>query len=175
MRKNRLRAGCLVPLGFLIIAVLAFAFSDVVRFVVVSIAAATLYGNPSEVGRQEAHDIVETITSAHHFDQNSVVVPDQPPVFCSPPSQGLLFQPATCEIYDVPDHSEQDKIIDAVRAAVTSSKLKAVELEFLDHENWIITPNSGTRGPETRLRRVHITSGGIRDDQRQKLITYRHP
>ena len=164
-----------MPLGFLVAAVLAFALSDMVRFVVLSIAAATLYGNPSEVGRQEAHNIEGTITSAHHFVQNSVVAPDQPPVFCGPASQGLLFQPATCEIYDVRDHTEQDKIIDAVKAAVTSSKRKAVDLQFLDHENWITTPKSGQRGPETRLRRVHITSGGIRDDPLQKLITYRHP
>jgi hypothetical protein len=164
-----------VPLGFLVAAVLAFALSDVVRFVVISIAAATLYGNPSEADRQEAQNLRDTITSAHHFVENSVVAPDQPPVFCGPASRGLLFQPATCEIYDVRNHTEQDEIIDAVKAAVTSSKLKAVDLQFLDHENWITTPKSGQRGPETRLRRVHITSGGIRDDPRQKLITYRHP
>ena len=164
-----------MPLGFLVAAVLAFAVSDMVRFVVLSLAASFLYGNPSEIGRQEAHNIADTIISAHHFVQNSVVAPDQPPAFCTPSSKGLLFQPATCSIYDVRDHAEQDKIIDAVKAAMTSLKVKAVELQFLDHENWITMPKSGERGPETRLRRVHITSSGIRDDPRQKLITYRHP
>ena len=175
MQKKRFRVGCLVPLGLLIVAVLAFALSDMVRFVVLSMAAIFLYGNPSEADRQQAESVISTITTAHQFTQNSLSQPEKPPVFCWPSSKGLLTSPAVFQIYDIRDRAEQDKVVAAVSAAVASFKGKSVELQFLDHENWISTATSGERGPENLLRRVRITNGKIRDDSRQKLITYPSP
>jgi hypothetical protein len=139
------------------------------------VVGSSLYGWPEEKDREQLDAIIHTITAVHTFERNSVVAPDRPPVGGEPGSARLLTQPTTITVYDVRDRAEQDRIIGAIRAMLAAPGFKPVDLEFLDHENWITTPNSGERGPETRLRRVHITSGGIRDDTRQKLITYRHP
>jgi hypothetical protein len=113
---------------------LAFALSDTVRFVVCSIAAIVFYGNPSQMDRQNAQFIADGITAAHHFTQNSVSQPSRPPLFWTPASSGLLSQPAAFQIYDIRERSEQEKVIDAVKAAIASSKVKAVDIRFLDHE-----------------------------------------
>jgi hypothetical protein len=175
VQTKRLRVGFLVILAFLAACVAAFPASDTVRFVVCSIAKVFLYGNPSESNRQEAQSIADTITSAHPFSRGSVSQPDRPPVFWTPSSKGLLTQPAIFRIYDVRDRTEQDKVIDAVRTAEASARSKPVELQFLDHENWISRGNSSERGSETQLRRVRITSDGIRDDGREQLVKYPSP
>jgi hypothetical protein len=131
--------------------------------------------------RQNAQFIADGITAAHHFTQNSVSQPSRPPLFWTPASSRLLSQPAAFQIYDIRERSAQDKVIDAVKAAIASSKVKAVDIRFLDHENWVIRRypwggSSGERGPETQLRRVLVTSGSIHDDdQRERPITYPSP
>ncbi len=175
MNKRRLRIALIVVVALFIAVGVPFAVSDTVRFVVLGVVGASLYGWPGEKDRQQLDAIIHTITAVHTFERNSVVAPARPPVFGEPGSARVITQPTTIEVYDIQDRAEQDRIIGAIRAILADPSFKPVDLQFLDHENWITTPKSGQRGPETRLRCVHITSGGIRDDPRQKLITYRHP
>jgi hypothetical protein len=51
-------------------------------------------------------------------------------------------------------------------------KLKRVDLQFMDHENWIVDGNVGKRGPELQLRRVRISQGRVQEDGGEKTITY---
>jgi hypothetical protein len=175
LQRKRTRVGWFVALGVIATAVLTFAFSDAVRFVVLSIAGIFLFGNPSESDRAAAQRLADAIISVHHFTENSSSQPGRAPVFWTPSSKALLTQPATFQIYDIRDHAEQDQVIQAVKEAIASSHVPAVELQFLDQEHWISTRTSGERGPETLLRRVRITNSKSRDDTRQELITYPKP
>jgi hypothetical protein len=75
-------------------------------------------------------------------------------------------------VYEIKDRGEQDKVIAAVQAVVREQKLKRVDLQFMDHENWTVHGNVGKRGPELRLRRVRISEGRVQEDGGEKTITY---
>jgi hypothetical protein len=104
-----------------------------------------------------------------------VIDPDRPPVFGKAGSSRLLTQSTTIDVYDVLDSADQDRIIGAIRSLVAEQKFRPVDLCFLEHENWIVTANSGERDPETQLRRVRVTRNGVRDQSGQRLITYPSP
>jgi hypothetical protein len=80
------------------------------------------------------------------------------------------------------DRTEQNKVIAAAQAVVCEQKLKRVDLQFMDKENWIVTnyPNAsigkiasiGKRGPELQLRRVRISQRHVQEDGGQQTITY---
>jgi hypothetical protein len=172
---KRWRFRVIFPIAIVAIGAISFAVSDVVRFVVCSAVGVAVYGTPSQRDWQQADAIRDTITNVHHFAQNSVSQPNRPPIFSNPGSKKLLTQPTVIEVYEVGDRAEQDKIITAVRAVIADPTSKPVDLRFLDHENWIVTDDSGERGPETQLRRVRITRNGIRNEIGEKLITYPSP
>ncbi len=172
MNKRRLRIALIVVVAILIAMGVPFAISDTVRFVVLGVIGASLYGWPGEKDRQQLDAIIHTITTVHTFERNSIVAPERPPVFGEPGSARLLTQPTTIEVYNVQDRAEQDRIIGAIRAMLVDPGSKPVDLQFRDHENWIIHDATfAERGPETQLRRVRITTSRIRDDVREKLIT----
>src|SRR3954468_6763759 len=172
MQKARVRIGFLVLLAFLAIGGIAFAASDIVRFVVASTAGAIVYGFPSQRDRAEADMIREKIIGVHHFTHNSLSQPQKPPVFCDPGSHMLLTLPAAIQVYDVRDRAEEDKIANALRELVAERKLKPFKLCFFDHENWVVDGNAGTRGSETQLRSLRITADSVHDLAGEKVITY---
>ena len=172
MNKRRLRIALIVVVAILIAVGVPFAVSDKVRFVVLGVVGASLYGWPGEKDRQQLDAIIHTITAVHTFERNSVVAPARPPVFGEPGSARVITQPTTITVYDVQDRAEQDRIIGAITAILADPGFKPVDLQFRDHENWIIHGTKfAERGPETQLRRVRITANRIRDDVREKLIT----
>jgi hypothetical protein len=175
VQRKRLRTGWLVFLALLIAGVVAFAASDTVRFVVVGLAGILLYGNHTEQDVKQAEAISNAILSVHHFAHNSISQPSRPPVSWTAASRGLLTQPAMFQVYDVRDKAEQDNVISAIRALLVEPHSKPVEVQFLDHENWIVQGNSGERGPETQLRRVLITASRIQDEAGTKVVKYPSP
>ena len=172
MNNRRSRIALIVDISILIAAGVAFGVSDAVRFVVLGVVGTSLYGWPGEKDREQLDAIIHTITTVHTFERNSVVAADRPPVGGEPGSARLLTQPTTIKVYDVQDRAEQDRIIGAIRAMLAAPGFKPVDLQFRDHENWIIHDATfAERGPETQLRRVRITTKRIRDDVQEKLIT----
>jgi hypothetical protein len=164
----------------------ALALSDTVRYVAGMTVVAFTYGitTAGDVDRAAAlrDAVTSKITAIHQFVRNSATRPDGPPISVTPGSEAILSQPPEITVYEITDRTEQDKVIAAVQAVVRDQKLKRVDLQFMDHENWIVTnyPNAsigkiasiGKRGPELQLRRVCITPNDIREEGGQKMITY---
>jgi hypothetical protein len=132
-----------------------------------------------DVDKAEAlrNAVTPKITSIHHFLRNSMSRPDIAPIFVHPGTAfAILKQPPTIIVYEIKDRGEQDKVIVAVQAAVRGQKLRRVDLQFMDHENWITGENAaaswGKRGPELQLRRVRILQGHVQEDGGEKTITY---
>jgi hypothetical protein len=172
VNKRRSRIALIVIISILIAVGVPFAVSDAVRFVVLGIVGLSLYGSPGEKDRDQLDAIIHTITTVHTFEHNSIVSSERPPVFGEPGSAQVLTQPTTIEVYYVRDRAEQDRIIGAIKVLLAEPNSKPVDLQFRDHENWIIhDAKFAERGPETQLRRVRITANRIRDDVREKLIT----
>jgi hypothetical protein len=171
VNKRQSRIALIVVISIIIGLGVPFAVSDMVRYVVLGVVGISLYGWPTEKDRDQLDTIIQTITAVHRFERNSVSATTRPPVFGGPGSARMLTSPTTIKVYDVQDRAEQDRIIGAVRALLADPSFKPVDLQFLDHENWIIRSKSAERGPETQLRRVRITTNRIRDDTREKLIT----
>ena len=175
MQKKRSRTGWVILLALLAAGVAVFAVSDSVRFVVCSAVDALVYGFPSASDWADARMISEEIVSVHHFTHNSLSQPEKPPVFSNPGSAMLLTLPAVIQVYDVQDHTEQDKIAAALREMAAEKKLKPFKLCFYDHENWVVDGSAGGRGPETQLRCLRITADRIHDVAGQKIIAYPTP
>jgi hypothetical protein len=110
------------------------------------------------------------ITSIHRFPRNSMSRPDAPPIFVEPGLQAI--QPPVINVFEIKNRTEQDKVIAAVQTVMRDQKLKRVDLQFMDHENWIVDGNVGKRGPELQLRRVRISQGRVQEDGGEKTITY---
>jgi len=108
------------------------------------------------------------ITSIHRFPRNSMSRPDAPPIFVQPGA----IQPPVTKVYEIKNRTEQDRIIVALQTVMRDQKLKRVDLQFMDHENWIVDGNVGKRGPELQLRRVRISQGRVQEDGGEKTITY---
>jgi len=53
-----------------------------------------------------------------------------------------------------------------------SQKLKRIDLQFMNHENWIVDGNIGKRDPELQLRQVRLTPTSIREEGGEKMIKY---
>ena len=180
------------PAWFLVCALLllaglaALALSDTVRYVAGMTVVAFTYGitTAGDVDRAAAlrDAVTSKITAIHQFVRSSAAQPDRPPISVTPGSEAIFTQPPQIAVYEITDRTEQDKVIAAVQAVVRDQKLKRVDLQFMDHENWIVTnyPNAGMgkiasegkRGPELQLRRVCITPNHIREEGGQKMITY---
>jgi hypothetical protein len=170
----------------LVAAVAAFAFSDSVRYVVIMTIASVTYGITSGEDVDEAaaleHALVSKTTAIHKFVRDSTARPGGPPIGVNPGSRAILTQPPEIVIYEIKDRAEQDKVIAAVQAVMREQKLKRVDLQFMDKENWIVTnyPNAsigeiaseGKRGPELQLRRVRISQRHVQEDGGEKTITY---
>ena len=149
-------------------------------------AIAFSYGITSAKDVDEAaslkNAVTSRITSIHHFPQSSAILPDSPPISVHPGSHAILTQPPEIVIYEIKDRAEQDKVIAAVQAMMREQKLKRVDLQFMDKENWIVTnyPNAsigeiaseGKRGSELQLRRVRMSQGRVQEDSDEKTITY---
>jgi hypothetical protein len=126
--------------------------------------------------------VISNTTSIHPFVRNSMTRPNSPPISVTPGSRAILTLPPVVTIYTITDRGEQDKVIATVQAVMRDQKLKRVDLQFMDHENWIVTdyPNasigqiasSGKRGPELQLRRVHISQDHVKEEGGEKTITY---
>ena len=169
------RPWLLISAALVLAALVAFAASDSVRFVVFSAAQFAIYGMPEPDDLHAVDEITNIITETHHFAQNSVSQPHRPPVFGNAGSTMILTQPTKIEVYEVGDRAEQDKIIGALKDAVRDKKFKPVDLCFMDHENWNPGKNCDVRGPELQLRRVRIAGNDIREKGGQKTITYPVP
>lgn len=170
----------------LVAGVAAFALSDSVRYVVIMTVASVTYGitTAGDVDKAAALEkaVVNKTTAIHQFVRNSTSYPGRPPIFVNPGSRAIFTQPPEIIVHDIKDRAEQDKVIAAVQAVMCEQKLKRVDLQFIDHENWIVTnyPNagigqivsSGKRGPELQLRRVRISQRHVQEDGGEKTITY---
>jgi hypothetical protein len=164
----------------LLAGVTVFALSDNVRFVVCSILGTSIYGvtTAGDVDKAAALEqaIISKTIAIHRFVQNSATRPDSPPIGVNPGSEAILTQPPVIVIYEIKDRAEQDKVIAEVQAVMCDQKLKRVDLQFMDHENWIVTdyPNAsvGKRGLELQLRRVRISQNGVQGEGGEKTITY---
>jgi len=130
--------------------------SDGARFALASTADACLYGFPTPKDTSDAEAMRDIILLAHPFAKSSDSKPGRPPIFVTVGSSRLLTNPTVIHIYEVPDLSEQDKIIAAVQGMVTARQCKPVELRFYDHENWKVNDNVALRGPEKLLRQLKI-------------------
>lgn len=108
------------------------------------------------------------ITSIHQFPWNSTSRPDVSPIFIRPGA----IQPPVIIVYEIKNRTEQDKVIAAVQSVMRDQKLKQVDLQFMDRENWIIDGNVGRRNPELQLRRVRISQGRVQEDGGEKTIAY---
>jgi hypothetical protein len=160
----------------LLVAVVVFATSDSVRSVVWFAVGMSLYGVTSAKQVDQATALLDDVTSAiiaiHHFPSNSASRPDRPPVFVNPGSRLILTLPVVVSVYEVTDKAEQDKVIAAVQALLPDHGLESFDLQFMDHENWIVHGNVGERGPELQLRRVRISQGRVQEEGGEKTITY---
>ena len=144
----------------------AVAVADEIQFVGLS-------GEDVEKAEALRKIVTPKITSIHHFRRNSSVDPDVPPIGVYPGDWFLVFtQPLMITVYEIKDRGEQDKVIAAVQAVVREQKLKRVDLQFMDHENWIAHGNIGERGPELQLRRVRISQNSFQEEGGPKTITY---
>ena len=158
-----------------LVAVVAFAASDSVRFFVCSAAQFCIYGMPEKEDFAQAQVIMDTITGVHHFAQKSISQPATPPVFSNPGSRMILTQPTVVDVYEIEDPIEQDRVIAAVKAVVCDRKFRPVDLRFFAHENWTANGEMRGRGPELQLRRVRIAQNGVQEEGGQKTITYPVP
>jgi hypothetical protein len=154
----------------------ALALSDTVRYVAGMTVVAFTYGitTAGDVDRAAAlrDAVTSKITAIHQFVRNSAMRPDGPPISVTPGSEAILSQPPEITVYEITDRTEQDKVIAAVQAVVRDQKLKRVDLQFMDHENWIVDGNIGKRGPELQLRRVRISQGHVQEEGGEETITY---
>jgi hypothetical protein len=157
----------------------AFALSDSVRFVAGGIVVSCIYGLTSgdDVDKAAALEkaVTNKTTTIHRFVQNSATRSGMPPISVNPGSRAILTQPPLVTMYEIKDRAVQDKVIAAVQAVMRDQKLKRVDLQFMDHENWIVYGNMGERGPELQLRQVRISQNGIREEGGTKTITYPVP
>jgi hypothetical protein len=164
----------------LLAGVAALALSDEIRFVVGMTVVACTYGITSgeDVDKAAALEkaVTSKTTSIHRFVRNSMSQPNRPPIFVHPGSRAILTQSPLIIVHDIKDRGEQDKVIAAVQATMRDQKLKQVDLQFMDHENWIVTEYTnasvGKRGPELQLRRVRISQGHVQEEGGEKTITY---
>jgi hypothetical protein len=160
--------------------VVAFAVSDPARFVASGIVVSCIYGVTSAEDADKAaalqNAVISKTIAIHQFVQNSVTRSGSPPIGVNPGSEAILTKPPVIVIYEIKDRAEQDKVIAAVQAVMRDQKLKRVDLQFMDHENWVVTdyPNAsvGKRGLELQLRRVRISQNGVQGDGGEKTITY---
>jgi hypothetical protein len=154
----------------------AVALSDEIRFVAGMTVVACTYGITSgeDVDKAAALEraVTSKTTSIHRFVRNSATLPDRPPIYVNPGSRAILTQPPLIIVHDIKERGEQDKVIAAVQATMRDQKLKQVDLQFMDHENWIVHGNIGERGPELQLRRVRMRQDGIQEEGGPKTITY---
>jgi hypothetical protein len=128
------------------------------------------------------HALVSKTMAIHKFVRDSTTRPGSPPIGVNPGSRAILTQPPEIVIYEIKDRTEQDKVIAVVQAVMLEQKLKRVDLQFMDKENWIVTnyPNAGMgeiasegkRGPELQLRRVRVSQQHVQEDGSEKTITY---
>jgi hypothetical protein len=189
---ERRRAGWLKRPWFWVCAlvllggVAALALSDTVRYVAGMTVVAFTYGitTAGDVDKAAALEkaVTSKITAIHHFVRSSAAQPDRPPIAVTPGSEAIFTQPAEITVYEITDRTEQDKVIAAVQAVVRDQKVKRVDLQFMDHENWIVTnyPNAGIgkiasegkRGPELQLRRVRVSQDNFKEEGGEKTITY---
>ena len=189
---ERRRAGWLKRPWFWVCAlvllggVAALAVSDTVRYVAGMTVVAFTYGitTAGDVDKAAALEkaVTSKITAIHRFVRSSAAQPDRPPIAVTPGSEAIFTQPPKITVYEITDRTEQDKVIAAVQAVVRDQKLKRVDLQFMDHENWIVTnyPNAGIgkiasegkRGPELQLRRVRISQDNFKEEGGEKTITY---
>jgi hypothetical protein len=160
----------------LLAGVAAFALSDEIRYVAGMTVVACIYGITSAEDADRATALEKTVTrettSIHRFVRNSATLPDRPPIYVQPGSRAILTQPPLITVHDIKERGEQDKVIAAVQATMRDQKLKRVDLQFMDHENWIVGGNIGKRGPELQLRRVRISQGHVQEEGGEKTITY---
>jgi hypothetical protein len=170
----------------LVVGVAAFALSDSVRYVIIMTIASVTYGitTAGDVDKAAALEkaVVNKTTAIHQFGRDSATRPGSPPIGVNPGSEAILTQPPEIVIYEIKDRAEQDKVIAEVEAVMRDQKLKRVDLQFMDKENWIVTnyPNAGNgeiasegkRGPELQLRRVRISQRHVQEDGGEKTITY---
>jgi hypothetical protein len=160
----------------LLAGVAALALSEEIRYVAGMTLVACTYGITSgkDVDKAAALEkaVTSKTTSIHRFVRNSAYCQDRPPIYVTPGSQAILTQWPEIIIHDITDRGEQDRVIAAVQATIRDQKLKQVDLQFMDHENWIVDGNVSERGPEQQLRRVCIRQGGIREKGGPKTITY---
>jgi len=160
----------------LLAGVAAFALSDEIRYVAGMTVVACTYSITSAEDVDKAAALEKAVasktTSIHRFVRDSATRPAGPPIGISPGSEGILSQPPLITTYEIKDRAEQDKVIAAVQATMRDQKLKGVDLQFMDHENWIVYGNVGERGPELQLRRVRIRQDGIQEEGGPKTITY---
>ena len=164
--------------------VTAFALSDTVRYVVGMTVVACTYGITTAEDVDKAAALEKAVTSKttaiHQFGRDAATRPGSPPIGVNPGSEAILTQPPEIVIYEIKDRAEQD--IAGVEAVMRDQKLKRVDLQFMDKENWIVTnyPNAGNgeiasegkRGPELQLRRVRISQRHVQEDGGEKTITY---
>jgi hypothetical protein len=170
----------------LLAGVAALALSEEIRYIAGMTLVAFTYGITSAEDVDKAAALQEAVTSKtttiHRFVRNSATRPDEPPIGVTPGSGALLTQPPLITIYEIKDRAEQDKVIAAAQATIREQKLKQVDLQFMDHENWIVTEypkanigsiaSIGKRGPELQLRRVRISQGHVQEEGGEKTITY---
>lgn len=152
----------LPTIGVVILAsALLVIFSDTVRYGCWMTIQATIYGISSAADRQRAKQIRDEIVRVHKFAQLSISQPSGPPVFYSAGSRGLLQHAADFSIYNVTEHAEQDRILQAVRTQVRQMKLPA-RITFFEKENWIRSSSSAHayRGPEHALKLFSIDKEG---------------
>jgi hypothetical protein len=164
----------------LLAGVAAFALSDEIRYVAGMTVVACTYGITSgeDVDKAAALEkaVTSKTTSIHRFVRNSVTLPDRPPIYVNPGSRAILTQPPVIIVHDIKDRGEQDRVIAAVEAVMRDQKLKRVDLQFMDHENWTVSEYTsasiGKRGPELQLRRVRVSQGHFQEEGGEKTITY---
>jgi hypothetical protein len=164
----------------LLAGVAALALSEEIRYVAGMTLVACTYGITSGKDVDKAAALEKAVTSKttaiHRFVRNSAYYQDRPPVYVTPGSQAILTQWPEIIIHDITDRGEQDRVIAAVQATIREQKLKQVDLQFMDHENWIVTKYTkatiGERGPEQQLRRVRIRQDAIKEEGGPKTITY---
>jgi hypothetical protein len=164
----------------LLAGVAALALSEEIRYVAGMTVVACTYGITSGEDVDKAAALEKAVTSKttpiHRFVQNSATRPDGPPIYVNPGSRAILTQPPLIIVHDIKDRGEQNKVIAAVEAVMRDQKLKRVDLQFMDHENWLVTEytnaSMGKRGPELQLRRVRISQGHVQEEGGEKTITY---
>ena len=109
-----------------------------------------------------AADLVSVVTADHPIPE-SVSLPGQPGMFCSPSvTFMLLARYETCQIYGVRARRDQDAIIQTLdRFEHTSEPTLRLCVKFYEKENWtrrkdVAGRTKGERGPETLMREVWI-------------------